>query len=157
METSAKPVALRPPAADELGYLNDLILRSKAVWGYDETFMAACVEELRVDEALLARNHFMVAATDDGPLGIAEVEMDGATAILEKLFVDPDCLRTGAGKRLFDWARETVKTAGAVRMAIDADPGAEGFYKAMGAVRTGLTPSGSIPGRMLPELTLFLS
>jgi hypothetical protein len=29
-------------------------------------------------------------------------------------------------------------------------PNAEGFYRKMGAERVGETPSGSIPGRMLP-------
>lgn len=87
---------------------------------------------------------------------MAEVAMDGTTAILEKLFVDPDCMRTGAGKRLFIWARETAIAAKAKKIVIDSDPGAEGFYQAMGAVRTGLTPSGSIPDRMLPVLELSL-
>jgi len=35
---------------------------------------------------------------------------------------------------------------------IDADPNAEGFYLKMGAERVGESPSGSIPGRMLPLL-----
>jgi SAM-dependent methyltransferase len=41
-----------------------------------------------------------------------------------------------------------------VRLTIDADPHAEAFYVAMGAARVGESPSGSIPGRMLPRLEL---
>lgn len=40
---------------------------------------------------------------------------------------------------------------------IDADPNAEPFYRAMGAVRIGATPSGSIPGRELPLLEFTLT
>ena len=156
MGQPSMPLTLRPPKARELDYLNALVLRSKAFWGYDEAFMAACVDELRIDEPLLSRNHFMVAVSNK-PFGLVEVEMDGTTAILEKLFVDPACLRSGAGKQLFDWAKDAATAVGAKKLVIDSDPGAEAFYQAMGAVRTGLTPSGSIPGRMLPEMTLSLA
>jgi hypothetical protein len=48
-------------------------------------------------------------------------------------------------------------TLGFTALRIDADPHAEGFYRAMGAVRVGETPSSSIPGRMLPLMTVRLS
>nr|WP_211354784.1 hypothetical protein [Stackebrandtia albiflava] len=38
----------------------------------------------------------------------------------------------------------------------DADPGAEPFYRRMGAVRIGEAPSGSVPGRVLPRMTVRL-
>ncbi len=41
-------------------------------------------------------------------------------------------------------------------MVIAADPGAEPFYGAMGAVRAGEIPSVSIPGRNLPRLVYRL-
>jgi hypothetical protein len=41
-------------------------------------------------------------------------------------------------------------------LLIDADPFAESFYLALGCERIGEAPSGSIPGRMLPRLRLFL-
>lgn len=39
---------------------------------------------------------------------------------------------------------------------VHADPNAEPFRVAMGAVRIGATPSGSIPGRELPSLRIEL-
>ena len=48
----------------------------------------------------------------------------------------------------------TARKAGFVTLRIGADPGAEGFYTAMGAQRIGTTPSGSIPGRMMPLLQI---
>ncbi len=38
----------RPPKLAELPAMNTMMLRSKAHWGYDDAFMAACVEELAV-------------------------------------------------------------------------------------------------------------
>jgi hypothetical protein len=38
-----------------------------------------------------------------------------------------------------------------------ADPHAEGFYLAMGAVRLGETPSESVRGRMLPMMLYLVT
>ena len=45
-------------------------------------------------------------------------------------------------------------TLGFERITLEADPGAEPFYLAMGARRCGSIPSGSIPGRPLPVLEM---
>ena len=44
-----------------------------------------------------------------------------------------------------------------MRLEVDSDPHAEGFYRAMGMRRTGQASSGSIAGRMLPHLTKELA
>ena len=46
----------------------------------------------------------------------------------------------------------TARGGGFTAFTVDADPGAEGFYRRMGAVRVGTSASGSIPGRRLPRL-----
>jgi len=51
-------------------------------------------------------------------------------------------------------ARDHARCLGYELLTIDADPYAEAFYVHGGAVRSGETPSGSIPGRMLPRLEL---
>jgi hypothetical protein len=51
--------------------------------------------------------------------------------------------------------RHAVLVAGRLgfeRITLEADPGAEPFYLAMGARRIGSVPSGSIPGRFIPLL-----
>jgi hypothetical protein len=52
--------AIRTPRTDELPALGDLCLRSKAVWGYDETFMAACRAELSFEprDLLVTQSRF---------------------------------------------------------------------------------------------------
>jgi hypothetical protein len=47
---------------------------------------------------------------------------------------------------------EVARTLGFERITLEADPGAEPFYLAMGARRCGSVPSGSIPGRVIPLL-----
>ncbi len=149
-------IELGPPSTDELDDLNAMILRSKAYWGYDEAFMRACETELKVTAQLLAQNQFVTATANGNIAGMAEVSFESDRADLEKLFVEPDHMRLGVGRLLFEWAILTAKTAGALKIVIEADPDAEPFYRKMGAKRVGMAPSGSIPGRQLPELEFRL-
>lgn len=148
---------LRSVRPDELAELTELCLRSKAVWGYDAAFMAACRAEL----TLRARDldtPMQVAEADDGKVaGLAQIKVDGSEAELARLFIEPGVLRTGAGRMLFGWAVAEARRLGADRMTIDADPDAAPFYRRMGARLAGEVPSGSIPGRMLPRLVVMLS
>ena len=77
---------------------------------------------------------------------------DGVTGEIELMFVDPGRLRQGVGRALWRHLLDTAQALGVTRVLIDADPFAEPFYRAMGARRTGQSPSASIPGRMLPRL-----
>jgi GNAT superfamily N-acetyltransferase len=74
--------------------------------------------------------------------------------VLEDLFVEPDAIGTGVGRLLIEHVRARARAEGMTSLSIDADPNAEAFYVAMGAVRVGESPSASIPGRMLPQLRL---
>jgi len=101
-----------------------------------------------------------VVQAQAGPelLGMAQVAADGAGGDGElcKLFVDPAQMGRGVGAALFGWAVAELRRAGAARMRIEADPDAVPFYRHMGARLVGQAPSGSVPGRMLPLLSLPL-
>ena len=147
---------IRAPDVTELPALSELCMRSKAVWGYDADFMAACLKELTFVPGDLVSSRIAVAAQGESVLGVAQVKMMGRDADLQKLFVEPSALRGGVGKALFDWAIEAAHEMGASRMIIEADPDAAPFYRSLGARDIGLAPSGSIAGRMLPKLALDL-
>ncbi|MEO0682726.1 MAG: GNAT family N-acetyltransferase [Pseudomonadota bacterium] len=149
---------LRAPREDEAEALGALCLRSKGHWGYDAAFMAACRAELAVAPRALRETWRWRAAEIDGALaGVAEIEVEGEAASLERLFVDPPWIgRAGLGRALMDWAAQAARGAGARWMEIEADPGAEAFYRRMGAAPAGWAPSASIAGRRLPRLRLDL-
>jgi GNAT superfamily N-acetyltransferase len=149
-------IRLRDVLPDELPELTGLCLRSKAVWGYDDVFMAACRSELtlRLDE--LQTTSLQVAERDASVVGLVQVKVEGADAELLKLFVEPSLLGAGIGGLLLGWATKKASDLGAIRMMIEADPGAAPFYERMGARHEGLAPSQSIPGRMLPRLLMEL-
>jgi GNAT superfamily N-acetyltransferase len=147
---------LRTPRYDEAAMMTELCLRSKAVWGYDEDFMRACRRELTLTASIMQSSYLRVAEIDGHLIGVVQVTVKGELAELDKLFVEPTRLRSGAGKALFEWATSVARDAGAATMVVAADPNAAGFYRRMGAVDDGTVPSGSIPGRLLPRLQLRL-
>ena len=156
MTQENRELHLRPARIDELAALTELCLRSKAVWGYDEVFMRACRAELTLAPRDLETSRIQIAESDGKVVGVVQVSVAGTEASLDKLFVEPDVLRTGAGRALFDWAAETARDQGARTLVIEADPGAAAFYRRVGARDDGFARSASIPGRLLPRLKLRL-
>ncbi|MEL7546885.1 MAG: GNAT family N-acetyltransferase [Pseudomonadota bacterium] len=147
---------LRPPEGDELADLSALCLRSKAYWGYDTAFLAACVDELTLTKQDLQSDPIIVLEDQLGLAGVAQLSLDTDGCFLEKLFVDTDRIGRGYGKRLFDWAVDTARARGAHQFIIEADPGAAPFYRHMGCVRAGEALSGSVAGRALPRFVYTL-
>ncbi|WP_374204239.1 GNAT family N-acetyltransferase [Streptomyces sp. HPF1205] len=151
---------IRPARPEEAAALTALALRSKAYWGYDEAFMAACRDELTVAEDEVADRRTVVAQAQapDGErlLGFATLEGYPPHGELGMLFVDPGSIGRGVGRLLFGHVAATAARLGFTRLSIDADPNAEPFYRAMGAVTVGRVPSGSIAGRTLPLMTVDL-
>ncbi|MGW7515192.1 GNAT family N-acetyltransferase [Streptomyces sp. NPDC054796] len=155
---------IRAARPEEAGALSELALRSKAYWGYDEAFLAACRDELTLHPAEIIRRRTMVAVDEDVDgdgdedggrlLGFTTLEGIPTLAVLGMMFVEPDAMGRGVGSRLFRHTVDLARDLGFARVSIDADPHAEPFYLAMGAERVGTTPSGSIAGRVLPLLSL---
>ncbi|MET8597015.1 GNAT family N-acetyltransferase [Streptomyces althioticus] len=156
MVSEGGSVRIRKARPDEAGELTELALRSKAHWGYDEAFMASCREELTVRPSEVGERRTALAERDGRVLGFTTVDGQPPEGAVGMMFVDPEALGQGIGRALFAHALGSARDAGFRRLTIDADPNAESFYRAMGAVRIGETPSGSIPGRVLPLLAVTL-
>lgn len=142
----------RPARPDEAADLTELALRSKGHWGYDRDFLDACRAELTIEPAEVEARRVTVAEADERVVGFYTLDGDPPVVGLGQLFVDPGAIGAGIGRALWRHAVATAAAHGSTALTIDSDPFAEGFYLAMGAVRTGAVPSGSIPGRVLPRL-----
>ena len=138
---------LRDARQNELPSLGGLCLRSKAVWGYDNAFMTACRTELTLRHDELRSTHIQLAEREAIVVGLAQIKVTGTDADLLKLFVEPVLIRSGVGRLLFEWATAQARGLGALRMTIEADPGAAPFYERMGRAM----PASLLPDQFLDE------
>lgn len=148
---------VRAARADEAEALTGLVMRSKAHWGYDPGFLAACADDLRIRPQDVVVRRIVVAEDERGAvLGLASLEGTPPRGVLGLLFVEPAAIGLGVGRLLYaDVLRRAVEL-GVRRLAIDSDPHAAGFYRAMGAVAapggrdTGHGPDGLVPFEVAP-------
>ena len=149
----ASPPCIRLAGIEEASALSELCIRSKAVWGYDEAFMALARIALEVRPEQVAAGDVWVATGADGEVAgmvaLAPNEQPN-TLDLDKLFVEPQRIRNGVGRALMAHAIDEAQRRGAKRLTILSDPYAAGFYERNGARRIGEAPSDAIPGRSVP-------
>lgn len=149
--------AIRRARPEESGVLSALGLRSKAYWGYDAEFLAACRDDLTLSADDIASSSVYVFDGGDAPLGYCRlVVQDDGVAELDALFVEPAAMGQGVGRSLWQHAVATAATLGCSELVWQSDPQAEGFYLAMGAQRAGESESTVTPGRMLPLMRFQL-
>ncbi|MFJ7081690.1 GNAT family N-acetyltransferase [Streptomyces griseus] len=148
---------IRAGEAAEAAALTELALRSKGHWEYDAEFLAACREELTMRPAEVAARRTLVADEGGRILGFTTLDGEPPRGALGMMFVEPDTIGRGVGRSLFTHTMDEARRLGFTHLTIDSDPNAEPFYRSMGAVRIGATPSGSVPGRELPLLEVALA
>lgn len=147
-------VVVRAARPSEASALSALALRSKGHWGYDATFLAACRADLTVPAQDCDGVRVRVAERGGALLGFARVTGRPPTGVLADLFVEPAAIGSGIGRLLLADALARAAERGFGSLVLDADPHAEPFYLRAGAVRIGTSPSGSVPGRLLPRLEM---
>jgi N-acetylglutamate synthase-like GNAT family acetyltransferase len=96
----------------------------------------------------------MVAEKNNSVVGFYQLAEKSGTGELVALFVDPAAIGAGIGRRLLGHALERARDLGMSSLIIDADPYAESFYLKAGARRIGAVASGSIEGRVIPQLEI---
>lgn len=138
--------------------ISALALRSKGHWGYSAEFLEACRAELTWSAEECGTGRMWVAATDDEEIvGFSLIEGQPPSGELSALFVDPSAIGMGCGKLLLQHTLRDASARGFTRLTLDADPEAESFYAHFGAVKIGSSPSGSVPGRVLPRMSFSLT
>ncbi|WP_371301137.1 GNAT family N-acetyltransferase [Nocardioides sp.] len=117
-------VLIRPARSEEHRAISALALRSKAHWGYSAEFLESCRAELTYDAATCGSGRMTVATHGARLAGFSLVEGEPPSGELAALFVDPEVIGTGCGRRLLVHTLERARRQG--------------------------SPSGSIPGRSCP-------
>ena len=153
-----KSSKIRPAKPEEASILSALAFRSKSYWGYDDAYMAACIDELTVSPESVRSNPTYVIEADDRVLGFYMLSTIEDTDVeLDFLFVEPDAIGHGWGNKLIEHAKAVAVARSFGSMIIQSDPNAEPFYRRAGGELVGHRPSASIPGRLLPVLRIDLA
>ena len=136
-----------------------LTLVSKRSNGYDGAFMAACVNELTVSREDISRDRYWVAEDGDALRGCVclTINTEAQTGVIESFFIDPQSKRQGIGRLLWQAALDAAHDANLKHLTLDSDPAAVPFYEALEFKVICQIPSGSIPGRTLPQMRRILS
>jgi GNAT superfamily N-acetyltransferase len=143
----------RPSEADGL---RELAHRSKAYWPYSPEFLEAVRPLLQLDTRDVEISEVWVLDIDERTAGWHRVTFHGVRAELEDLWLEPAYIGSGLGRVLFEHAVTIARSHGATRLEWDAEPYAEGFYRAMGGEEIGRSPSAAVEGRTLPRMRLYL-
>ncbi len=142
---------IRHAHPEEAKTITDMVVRSKAYWGYDAQFMANVLQFLIIDAQYIQDMDTFVAILEEKIVGVVTLApLDSEDVEIDHLFVDPSAIGKGVGKALWQYALRSVRSKNFKRIFLIADPNAERFYIHMGAVRIGDEPSSAIEGRKLP-------
>jgi predicted N-acetyltransferase YhbS len=150
---------VRAARVDDAAVLAQIAVRATKHDGYDDEAIARFMPGLKVNLALIAAGLVFVAEDEQGiPLGYVALRPTGmgGLILLEGIFVDPVCSRSGVGTRLFATAVEhSRKMAGNV-ILVYSSPNSVGFYARLGAIRIGMTPFVFSPDVQLPMLAFSI-
>ena len=148
---------IRAARTDEADALTGLAMRSKASWGYDATFMQNVRSDMVVSRDDLEHSHCLVAEDEGRLCGYVLTFIDGETALMRDLFIDPSYFGRGLGRDLFQRAIAHARESGACVLTLQADPNARDFYEHLGMRCTGQAASIVGNGRTLPVMQLDLT
>jgi GNAT superfamily N-acetyltransferase len=128
---------IREATLRDLDALRDVYRRSSLSNEGDRAPLLAHPEALELPESGIAEGRTRVAVEDGRIVGFATIEVTGAVAELEDLFVDPDRMRRGIGRLLIADVRRLAAARGVARIEVDANPHARAFYERAGFVLDG--------------------
>jgi len=148
-------VIIRKAATEDAAALTRIAHEAKRHWGYPEHWIKHWQDDLTITPDYITANRVYLAENDGEPLGFYALIMREGKAELDHIWVTPASIGTGVGKEMFLHAMQIAAGERVSEVEIVSDPNAEGFYRKMGAHRTGETVS-EIDGqpRTLPRLTI---
>lgn len=137
--------------------LTQIALAAKRYWGYPERWIEIWTPQLTFNPEYFESNPSWVAVEEGKPVAFYTLLEANEIASIENLWVLPEFMGKGVGRRLFLHAVETARGRGYKTLQLEADPNAVGFYERMGMHKTGERHS-EVDGapRILPIMEIDL-
>jgi len=142
------PVWIRPARPGERLDLEELQHRSSRALPEYRDQLEADPEAIDLPAAQIERGEVSVAEGINGIAGFAVVVIDGDTAEIDGLFVEPHLWRRGVGSALIEAATHQARSSG-LSLTVVAAPEAAQFYE-----KHGFTAEGSVETRFGPAVRM---
>ena len=135
---------LRIATIDDLDSINSLVTAAMRTWALSERVLRLSLPLYHYEQQDFETQRLLLAENDDGTvIGMAAIESSNAVdslsaknpALLHGIYVDPTWHRSGIGSELLACAENCARSAGHDGMLVRANPGAVGFFEAMGFER----------------------
>src|SRR3954468_5660471 len=120
---NAESTSVRPAEVSEREALERLQLRSSLHHPMYRSQLTAHPDAVELPAEHIAAGHVRVAQHNGIVVGFVVLfERSGDACELDGLFVEPDRMRTGVGRRLIDEAKRIARDRGATRVEVVANP-----------------------------------
>lgn len=130
--------------------LKQIAIASKSYWGYPEQFILQWAQTPIITPESIDVDKVYSACVGSFVIGWYRLLICLPAVVLEDLWVLPDYIGKGVGRKLFEHATRQAKLSGAQYLELEADPNAESFYTIMGCRIAG--ESISEWGRAIPHM-----
>ena len=156
MATARARTTIRKARRSDIDELTRIAHAAKRHWKYPEELLRLWKADLTVTADAIATNPVYCAVRGDEIVGFYALSQSGGTCEIEHMWVTPDTIGSGVGRRLFAHLLRRLRAMKCTRLEIASDPNAEGFYLRMGARRVGSVASRP-RGRRLPLLVVDIA
>lgn len=142
---------VRPAYREEAEFLTQLSFRSKASWGYPDSWLQAWSDELTITQDRII-NWITFVVEVDGVIAACwcRSPIESETTSAGVLFVAPEHMGKGYGRLLSEAVKKEALRRGLRFFTLEADLNAKSFYEKIGGEIVGEQASLLIPGRILP-------
>jgi len=147
---------VRRASREEVDRLNAIAMEAKAHWGYEPAQLEEWRPGLLTQPESIDRWPTFVAVVHGQAVGFTQANPERSPWELVSLWVLPAFMGRGIGKALLQRICRAAAAAQESSLDIDADPNAEPFYRACGAVTIGVAaaPIRGEPSRVRPQMRL---
>jgi len=136
--TAASVTTIRYAQVSERDALEQLQRRSSRHQPMYRAQLAAHPDAIELPAEQITAGLVRVAVQAGVVVGFAVLlERSGDACELDGLFVEPDRMRAGVGRRLVEDAKRMAREQGATRIDVVANPQAVAFYEAVGLTAAG--------------------
>ncbi|MFN8383682.1 MAG: GNAT family N-acetyltransferase [Anaerolineales bacterium] len=150
-------VYIEKAQAEQASTLTKIAISAKRHWNYPERWIELWTPALTISPDYISKHETWLAIINEKPVGFYSLVQDDEAFWLDNLWILPDFMGKGIGKKLFQHVLERCRALNVSALKIEADPNAQSFYEKMGAHKVGERHS-QVDGqpRILPIMEINL-